>query len=244
MQELFKVQETGSFSGTMLLWLLIIGLVIFAAVYIFRNYVLPFIESRKTRSRAQILLFRIEIALWTFYSLLTLYLLFMANTWVTLGLIIVIAAVGFYFFRDFLNGLLFRLENRYRIGDQLKIGDYTGQLTAILIRAIQLRTEHEELVTIPYSSFGQKEIIKLQAKGRLMSAKLTFYVEDDSISRIQERLPEWIRNCPWAIVNDSISVHQLIAGALAVTVYGVDQQAIDRIEHYLQHKIKEFRSSN
>ncbi len=61
-------------------------------------------------------------------------------------------AIGFAFqdiFKNFLAGILLLLEEPFRLGDQVIMGDYEGTVEAIKIRSTQLRTYTGELVEIP-----------------------------------------------------------------------------------------------
>ncbi|HSM82929.1 MAG TPA: mechanosensitive ion channel family protein [Nodosilinea sp.] len=61
-------------------------------------------------------------------------------------------AIGFAFqdiFKNFLAGILLLVEEPFRLGDQVVMGDYEGTVEAIKIRSTQLRTYTGELVEIP-----------------------------------------------------------------------------------------------
>lgn len=63
-------------------------------------------------------------------------------------------AIGFAFqdiFKNFLAGILLLLEEPFRLGDQVIMGDYEGTVEAIKIRSTHLRTYTGELVEIPNS---------------------------------------------------------------------------------------------
>ncbi|MBW4483330.1 MAG: mechanosensitive ion channel family protein [Tildeniella torsiva UHER 1998/13D] len=61
-------------------------------------------------------------------------------------------AIGFAFqdiFKNFLAGILLLVEEPFRLGDQVVMGDYEGTVEAVKIRSTQLRTYTGELVEIP-----------------------------------------------------------------------------------------------
>lgn len=61
-------------------------------------------------------------------------------------------AIGFAFqdiFKNFLAGVLLLVEEPFRLGDQVVMGDYEGTVESIKIRSTQLRTYNGELVEIP-----------------------------------------------------------------------------------------------
>ncbi|MBD2108978.1 mechanosensitive ion channel family protein [Nodosilinea sp. FACHB-13] len=61
-------------------------------------------------------------------------------------------AIGFAFqdiFKNFLAGILLLVEEPFRLGDQVVMGDYEGTVESVKIRSTQLRTYNGELVEIP-----------------------------------------------------------------------------------------------
>jgi small conductance mechanosensitive channel len=61
-------------------------------------------------------------------------------------------AIGFAFqdiFKNFLAGILLLVEEPFRLGDQVVMGDYESTVEAIKIRSTQLRTYTGEMVEIP-----------------------------------------------------------------------------------------------
>jgi small conductance mechanosensitive channel len=61
-------------------------------------------------------------------------------------------AVGFAFqdiFKNFLAGILLLIQEPFRIGDQIQIGDYEGTVEDIAIRSTQIRTYQGDRIVIP-----------------------------------------------------------------------------------------------
>jgi len=237
--EAVQQEQGGKYSVQMLLLLLLIGGVIFASAYLVRNYILPFLESRKTKARAELTLFRLEVSSWGVFTLFALYELMRYNIWLTVILVLVTGICGLNFFKDFFPGLIYRIEERFKVGDLLRLGEYSGEVMSIGVRNLQLKTEDEELILVPYASITNKEIVKLQAKGRLISTKLTYQVERLLIDKIKTELPNWLRACPWAVVNESVHITETEEETLNITVYAVDQKSVGRIDDFLLLRIKE-----
>lgn len=61
-------------------------------------------------------------------------------------------AVGFAFqdiFKNFLAGILLLIQEPFRLGDQIQIGDYEGTVEDIKIRSTQIRTYQGDRIVIP-----------------------------------------------------------------------------------------------
>ncbi len=98
-----------------------------------------------------------QVGVWTIGILLACVLAFpgfdLGDIIATLGISSV--AVGFAFqdiFKNFLAGIILLLEEPFRIGDEVKIGDYQGTVKNISIRTTQIRTYNGEKVLLPNST--------------------------------------------------------------------------------------------
>lgn len=115
--------------------------------------------TRTIKSRSlQLLLRKISrIGVWTVGILLACVLAFpgfeLGDIIATLGIGSV--AVGFAFqdiFKNFLAGIILLVEEPFRIGDEIVIGDYEGKVENISIRTTKLRTFAGERVLLPNST--------------------------------------------------------------------------------------------
>lgn len=105
----------------------------------------------------QLLLLKVSrIGVWTVGILLAAVLAFpsfeLADIIATLGIGSV--AIGFAFqdiFKNFLAGIILLVEEPFRLGDEVVIGDYQGQVENISIRTTKIRTYNGERVLLPNS---------------------------------------------------------------------------------------------
>ena len=106
----------------------------------------------------QLLLIKISgIGVWTIGILLTCVLAFpgfdLGDIIATLGIGSV--AIGFAFqdiFKNFLAGIILLVEEPFRIGDEVVIGDYQGKVENISIRTTKIRTYNGERILLPNST--------------------------------------------------------------------------------------------
>ena len=98
-----------------------------------------------------------RIGVWTIGILLACVLAFpgfeLGDIIATLGVGSV--AVGFAFqdiFKNFLAGIILLIEEPFRIGDEVVIGDYQGKVENISIRTTKIRTYNGEKVLLPNST--------------------------------------------------------------------------------------------
>lgn len=225
-------------SVSSILLLLGMALIIFAAFYLVKRYVLPYLNSRAAVKRFTIFVFRLEVLIWGIFALFALYQLLSGAFWITVAGIAVISAVGFSFLRNFFVGLFFRLENKFEVGDPVRFDGHTGTIEAIGASTILLKTEEEELVYLTYHGVYQESLVKRQAKGRLMSMRLSLSSEGRDLVSFPDQIKEWLYECPWAIVNERVQV-QVQEDMATLTVYAVDTESLERIEEYLLKKMQD-----
>ena len=115
--------------------------------------------SRAIKSRSlQLLLLKVSrISVWAVGILLACVLAFpsfeLADIIATLGVGPV--AIGFAFqdiFKNFLAGIILLVEEPFRIGDEIVIGEYEGKVENISIRTTKIRTFGGEKVLLPNSN--------------------------------------------------------------------------------------------
>ena len=226
----------GNFSLNSLLLLLLIGGILFAAFYLLKRYVLPYLNSRTAIKKNQLFVFRLEVVQWTLFSLFALYEFLSSSFWITVVLLLIIALVGFNFWRNFFIGVIFRFENKFAEGDPVRFDEYTGIIEEVGSRSIQIKTDQEELVYLSYVNLEKSNLVKRQAKGRLLSSRISLPIGDHDQTKILDQVKNWILECPWALVNENIMA-SLDDQNVKVTIYAADQESLDKIEEFLIKKV-------
>lgn len=80
--------------------------------------------------------------------------------------VVLIAAAGLPWLRNVFHAVVFGLENRYRLGDDLRVGDVEGRLSAVGPRAIVLRALDGTEIAIPHTSLAQQHVVRLNLEVR------------------------------------------------------------------------------
>lgn len=211
--------------------------IIFGFFYLVRNYLFPLIESEKMIARAKILSFRFEVLAWLGFALFTLTFLLVRNPLIVSILLAVVIAVGFSFWRDFFPGLFFRLSQSYKVEDTVVFSDIRGQIEKLGWTSVQLRTDRDALVFVPYRKINDQIHTKQQAKGKLLSAKIVLPIGDMDNNLMRSKIEKWLLNCPWAVPQQQLIVNRIEVDKIAVTVYAIDQLSLTKIEDYLLTKV-------
>jgi hypothetical protein len=77
-----------------------------------------------------------------------------------------VAIAALPWLRDLFHAVVFGLENRYRLGDDLRVGDVEGRLSAVGPRAIVLRALDGTEITIPHATLAKHNVVRLNLEVR------------------------------------------------------------------------------
>ncbi len=95
-----------------------------------------------------------------------------------LGLV-VLALAALPWLRNVFNGLVFALELRYRLGDDLQIGTVKGRIVALGVRAVTLRAPDGTDAVVPYDRLTGETVIRLNLDARDTPCELELEVPAD-----------------------------------------------------------------
>lgn len=96
--------------------------------------------------------------------------------------------------KDLVAGVYILLEHPFFIGDQIKVGDYTGKVVGVELRATRLRLVSGEEVTIPNEMvFGGVVINNSRYTERRATVTMTVPLEDFSRDESPERIMSCVR---------------------------------------------------
>jgi len=230
--------QMGGISVKTVLLLLIIGGIMFGFLYILKRYIIPYLGSRKAVKKAKNTIYRIEIIAWGAFAIFGIYQLLTDSLYITIVLLIIVILAGLNYWRDLFSGIVFRIENKFEINDPVRFDEYNGILFKINPRNIQIKTDEEELVLVPFRNLSKKVFIKRQAKGKLHSAKINLPIHGENAEEVTNNIQQWLFHCPWSIINDKNVVHEINKDSITITVYAVDIESITKIEEYLLAKLK------
>lgn len=117
--------------------------------------------------------------------------------------VVLVAVLGWYVLRDFLNGILLKSENDFRKGQFIKTSFVSGRILSLGYRALQLETDKGEKVRIPYSRLAEGVITRPPQKGQSHTHMLSLAIQPDQERPLltAEVLRELV-NMPWVIAED------------------------------------------
>jgi small conductance mechanosensitive channel len=113
-------------------------------------------------------------------------------------------AVGFgaqQFIRDIISGLLMLFEGLIQVGDVVRVGDVTGEVERVSLRALQVRRYSGELVTIPNGQIVQFGNLSRGYMRAVVQMGIAFEADLERAMAVMQRVGEqWAAEHPDAVL--------------------------------------------
>jgi len=147
---------------------------------------------------------------WVLFTINAVYRLAEVNPIVSLVVVGVILALGWQSIRDFVQGTIFRFQRGNLKGQRLKVKSYDGIVNKMENTKIELITDNEEILQIPYSKIISAVTIKPTATKHLIKGQIIVDVEENStIEAAESKLKTQLMNMPWVITSKGIKVEKI-----------------------------------
>lgn len=108
---------------------------------------------------------------------------------------------------DIFGGLVLVVEQPYRIGDKVSIGNYYGEVVDIGIRSTKLETPEDTLVTVPNYLFFDTSIANANSGDAEMLVTVEFYVDTEvDVRKVRQIVEDALVTSQYVYVSDDLPV--------------------------------------
>jgi len=120
---------------------------------------------------------------------------------------LVFVSVSWFFVRDFMAGVAFKVQNKYAPGDIIQFGNISGKINELLLTHVSIYTREGKSIKIPYSKLSSEIISQKSVSGSfdLNQYELKIPKKYD-ITETQDIIKNLLFNSPWRISTKSPSV--------------------------------------
>lgn len=185
---------------------LTIGLVLFTVFRLSNRFAGSLVMKRKSLKFILRLLPFVEFLVWTVFVLWMLKTFF--SDWETYSLIktaivaIIILTIAWYFFRDFIAGIIMKAENAFTVDQHIKTPEITGTIKKIGYRSLEVEGKSGQFSKVPYSRLSG-QIFSIQAPAETMLAhELVLQLPvSQNIDDVKEQIVKELLLLPWVSVN-------------------------------------------
>lgn len=139
------------------------GILLFLLFRMLNRISKALIKKKFYRSGTMSLLPVIELASWVAYAFWGMYVIFYGHMYydliVGIMAILIIFGLAWFVFRDFLAGVLIRIEQAVDTGKVIKTPFAEGRITKMGTLSLEITNEAEETIKIPYSRLSTESIV-------------------------------------------------------------------------------------
>lgn len=218
--------------------LFVIGLMISLTHLFLNKYIIRWIKNKRKQSMAGIYIpIGIDI-IWIVFFLYSIYELASINLIISMFISGLVLLASWSNIKDFIQGIIFRLQEGNITGQRIKIGDFSGEVITLRNTKIDLQVENGEIVQYPYSKLSN-QIIGISTSVKHFKY-CTFSVSvplADGIEETKNQIVTQILNIPWIVSTMKIETEIIDLDSEKVHVkikaYTLDEKFIPKIQRAL-----------
>ncbi len=226
------------------IWFIVLGVGIFLLFRFIKrlvNYWLP--EQRTQQVKLERLLPVVEGIVWFSWVMWGVQGVFnnkLVYTLIILGImLVIIVALSWFAIRDFIAGIVLKLEGAFTIGERIKVQDLEGRVKELGYFGVKLENFRGEIMSVPYSAVSG--VTRVQPKSSEAIKNHSFrldlpkkYTPTTSIDKIREL----ILNTPWAAITKRPHIKLVIEGeahyTFEIIIYSLHSRYFQKTETHLR----------
>jgi len=212
--------------------------------------ILPF--SRSTKLYTRYIMPVVELVLWVGFIMWTVRLMYEAYNTTALivsGTLTILFIVPMWFLiRDFLNGVIMKVQRKIDLGNTIEIEGIKGVVIKAGHLSFDIRTKDGSIKTIPYNKVMSRIISKQGSNVNLDSQVISFRVDSSNdIDLVTAGLRATLTNAPWVAASQEPIINNVRKESgeyiVDVVVYILKQEHVQKIKDYVTSKTKILKGS-
>lgn len=234
----FVAQNTNDSIPTLLiLGLGLIAILLFIGFKVLTQYIAPLIESKFRIRKPYLTIYRFKTLIWFLYIVFAFYQLISSHLIIGLSTAGFIALLGFNLWKDFFAGVYLKLDGRIFINDNITINNIKGKIYRLHIRNLELKSDTDEIISIPYHLFLTHTVAKRLNKGEERSRTITLTVQNKSDYNAVKAIESLLTICPWTYSHKQSLVKRTTTNAETtnynISIYVSDSFTLKKVEEFL-----------
>ncbi len=237
-------------SGYLILLFLLATAGIFIVLYILRIFIPLASPGKVNYSKFRKYFTLAEGIIWGLY-LLGAFIFFLENYIVFSAILILVMLLLFYWYsrfalRDYIAGLVFKVENRFAPNDIIEVDGQKGKITDFHYRNLEIENENGKMILIPYSML----LGIISSPQNISETILNFSFElnitsEHPYEKMRDLLKKYILSLPWTVLKNEPKIQLIEQNGnnyrVKITLYSFDetyfQPMSKRIELYAKQNL-------
>lgn len=228
--------EFNEISLNKLIALLIIAILIFIAHKLISRFGIKLIKNEHQQGLMRLYVPLLTNIVWIVFFLYLIYELALINLIISIFISGLILLFTWNNIKDFIQGTIFKLQKGNIIGQQIKVGSYSGEVIKMGHTQIDILLENGEIIQYPHSKLTN-QVIGISANIKhFKHCSLNFSVPlTKEIEKLKKQITVHLLNIPWIVSTMNIKIE--IVGQdsdkinLKIIAYTLDKRFIPKIQH-------------
>ena len=231
------------FSNIAIYKFLFLVLIIFIFFRVIRFFI-PFIVKIKKREKINKIVLIIEIVSWLIYLFWAIQYFLIKNQLFAIGMFVVLIIsllwLIWFFIRDYIAGISFRMNKNISLNKHIQINDIAGRITAFQNKYLEIETIKNEKIYIPYLKLSKEiyrisEFIEKEADFNNNFRILVSKKENikDTINKIRTNIIQ----LPWNSINKEPKIIPITEEKngimLDITVFSIDEEYLFKMKNHI-----------
>lgn len=180
---------------------------VFLLMRLVKRYLFVLVKSELWNERIDRSWPRIEISIWILTTILVVIYLLNQSFLVTIVMLVLVLIIGGKYWRDLVNGVFIKFENKISEGDYISNNDYQGIVNQMGNRGLQIRLDGGELAFIPYRTLGNYKIRKVDRSfNSEMSSILVKVNSSFPVDSAVNKLKKAVLQIPYTMLTQPVKV--------------------------------------
>ena len=201
--------------------------------FIINTYVIPAIENRKFRSFVAKWTFRSELLLWVGFILFFLDRFIQSSPALIILIITLSLILGWYFWRDLISGVVFRIEQKAKIGDTIRFGELEGKILSLGNRNLVIQNKEKLKIVIPNHSIAQKGYHIIDQRDQNNELQITIDPKQVEAFGGMKAFRKLLYSNPWVHPGENAIITKREGGDIHVIVKTIHQGDQQNLEKYI-----------
>ena len=227
------VNSNYSFPLFMLLGLIGLAAFIFVVFYILQKYISPFLRTIYKFKYAKLYIYRLKIIAWFIYFIYCFYSILNSHLIIGSAITVFILLLGIFYWKDIFTGIYIKFEGKLKIDDDITFDTTNGIIIDFFDRGLQLKTDSDEIILIPYSRLFFTSISKKVDKGELRSRVILFSLPENNSSNSIRKIEDVLSICPWIYAHKPTIVERITETEFSISVFVNDDFSYQKVETFL-----------
>jgi len=161
-------------------------------------------ESNPVGKKIQLAEPLIVLVVWIILTFWIVYYLFYDKPYynfIVFALIgLVFLLVSWFFVRDFVAGVAFRIQNNYSVGDIVQFGSVSGRIDNLFLTHVSIFTNEGKLVKIPYTRLSNEIVSQKSSSGSFGKNQVLLKLpKKKNADELKDTLMNLLLNSPWRV---------------------------------------------